>query len=174
MAVPSVDGALVGGASLKAEEFLAIAGAPQRVRNLIVLGMCPGLSVETREVVRRLEASTRAEVRVHKRSRQQPGCHCLFPRGVGIPASLSAAAMPCRLVTPLACSASMVGRKPAARLSARAIMTLRAASPGLGCGMVIQETTGVLRPPAAQDCDARSRNRSASWRCGLTRSAQRR
>jgi hypothetical protein len=43
------------------------------------------------------------------------GCHCLFPRGVGIPASLSAAAMPCRLVTPLACSASMVGRKPAAR-----------------------------------------------------------
>jgi triosephosphate isomerase len=27
MAVPYVDGALVGGASLKAEEFLAIAGA---------------------------------------------------------------------------------------------------------------------------------------------------
>jgi hypothetical protein len=46
---------------------MKLAGARQRVRNLIVLGMRPGLSAEMREVVRRLETSTRAEVRVHIR-----------------------------------------------------------------------------------------------------------
>jgi hypothetical protein len=46
---------------------MKLAGARQRVRNLIVLGMRPGLSAAMREVVRGLESSTRAEVRVHIR-----------------------------------------------------------------------------------------------------------
>jgi hypothetical protein len=46
---------------------MKLAGARQRVRHLIVLGMRPGLSAAMREAVRRLEGSTRAEVRVHIR-----------------------------------------------------------------------------------------------------------
>jgi hypothetical protein len=46
---------------------MKLAGARQRVRNLIVLGMNPGVSGETREAVRKMETWTRAEVRVHIR-----------------------------------------------------------------------------------------------------------
>jgi hypothetical protein len=46
---------------------LKLAGARQRVRNLIVLGMRPGLSAGMREIVRGLERSSRVEVRVHIR-----------------------------------------------------------------------------------------------------------
>jgi hypothetical protein len=46
---------------------MKLAGARQRVRNLIVIGMRPGVSAGMREAVRRLEGSTRAEVRVHIR-----------------------------------------------------------------------------------------------------------
>jgi hypothetical protein len=44
---------------------MKLAGARQRVRNLIVLGMNPGVSGETREAVHKMERWTRAEVRVH-------------------------------------------------------------------------------------------------------------
>jgi hypothetical protein len=46
---------------------MKLAGARQRVRNLIVLGMNPGVSGETREAVHKMERWTRAEVRVHIR-----------------------------------------------------------------------------------------------------------
>jgi hypothetical protein len=46
---------------------MKLAGARQRVRNLIVLGMSPGVSGETREAVHKMERWTRAEVRVHIR-----------------------------------------------------------------------------------------------------------
>jgi hypothetical protein len=46
---------------------MKLAGARQRVRNLIVLGMRPGLSAAMREVVHGLETPTRVEVRVHIR-----------------------------------------------------------------------------------------------------------
>jgi hypothetical protein len=46
---------------------MKLAGARQRVRNLIVLGMNPGVSAETREAVRKTESWTRAEVKVHAR-----------------------------------------------------------------------------------------------------------
>jgi hypothetical protein len=42
-------------------------GARQRVRNLIVLGMNPGVSAEMREAVRKMESWTRAEVKAHRR-----------------------------------------------------------------------------------------------------------
>jgi hypothetical protein len=44
-----------------------LAVARQRVRNLIVLGMNPGVSEETREAVHKMESWTRAEVKVHSR-----------------------------------------------------------------------------------------------------------
>jgi hypothetical protein len=44
---------------------MKLAGARQRVRNLIVLGMNPGVSAETRDAVRKIESWTRAEVKVH-------------------------------------------------------------------------------------------------------------
>jgi hypothetical protein len=46
---------------------MKLAGARQRVRNLIVLGMNPGVSGEMREAVHKMERWTRAEVRVHIR-----------------------------------------------------------------------------------------------------------
>jgi hypothetical protein len=46
---------------------MKLAGARQRVRNLIVLGMNPGVSGEMREAVHKMETWTRAEVRVHIR-----------------------------------------------------------------------------------------------------------
>jgi hypothetical protein len=46
---------------------MKLAGARQRVRNLIVLGMSPGVPAEMRDVVHQTEMSTRAEVRVHIR-----------------------------------------------------------------------------------------------------------
>jgi hypothetical protein len=46
---------------------MKLAGARQRVRNLIVLGMSPGVPAEKRDAVHQLEMSTRAEVRVHIR-----------------------------------------------------------------------------------------------------------
>jgi hypothetical protein len=46
---------------------MKLAGARQRVRNLIVLGMNPAVSGEAREAVRNMERWTRAEVRVHIR-----------------------------------------------------------------------------------------------------------
>ena len=46
---------------------MKLAGARQRVRNLIVLGMSPGVPVEKRDAVHQLEMSTRAEVKVHIR-----------------------------------------------------------------------------------------------------------
>jgi hypothetical protein len=56
---------------------MKLAGARQRVRNLIVLGMNPGVSGETREAVHKMETWTRAEVRVHvrvlERFREQRG-----------------------------------------------------------------------------------------------------
>jgi hypothetical protein len=56
---------------------MKLAGARQRVRNLIVLGMNPGVSGETREAVHKMERWTRAEVRVHirvlERFREQRG-----------------------------------------------------------------------------------------------------
>ena len=46
---------------------MKLAGARQRVRNLIVLGMNPGVPAEKREAVHKMEQSTRAQVRVHIR-----------------------------------------------------------------------------------------------------------
>jgi hypothetical protein len=46
---------------------LKLAGARQRVRNLIVLGMNPGVSEATRQAVHKMESWTRAEVKVHRR-----------------------------------------------------------------------------------------------------------
>jgi hypothetical protein len=46
---------------------MKLAGARQRVRNLIVLGMNPGVSAEMREAVHKAESWTRAEVKVHRR-----------------------------------------------------------------------------------------------------------
>jgi hypothetical protein len=46
---------------------MKLAGARQRVRNLIVLGMNPGVSAEMREAVHKMESWTRAEVKVHSR-----------------------------------------------------------------------------------------------------------
>jgi hypothetical protein len=46
---------------------MKLAGARQRVRNLIVLGMNPGVSAQTREAVHKMERWTRAEVKVHGR-----------------------------------------------------------------------------------------------------------
>jgi hypothetical protein len=46
---------------------MKLAGARQRVRNLIVLGMNPGVWGETREAVHKMETWTRVEVRVHIR-----------------------------------------------------------------------------------------------------------
>ena len=46
---------------------MKLAGARQRVRNLVVLGMNPGVPAEKREAVHKMEQSTRAEVRVHIR-----------------------------------------------------------------------------------------------------------
>jgi hypothetical protein len=46
---------------------MKLAGARQRVRNLIVLGMNPGVSAETRAAVQKMESWTRAEVKVHSR-----------------------------------------------------------------------------------------------------------
>jgi hypothetical protein len=70
--------------------------------------------------------------------------------------------MPRRLVTPLACSASMVGRKLAACLSARAMMTLRAASPGLGCGMAGSVARRARRRLAASASNSAGRTCPAS------------
>jgi hypothetical protein len=46
---------------------MKLAGARQRVRNLIVLGMNPGVSAEMREAVHKMESWTREQVRVHSR-----------------------------------------------------------------------------------------------------------
>jgi hypothetical protein len=46
---------------------LKLAGARQRVRNLIVLGVNPGVPAEHRDAVHQMEMSTRAEVRMHIR-----------------------------------------------------------------------------------------------------------
>jgi hypothetical protein len=46
---------------------MKLAGARQRVRNLIALGLNPGVSGETREAVHKMERWTREEVRVHIR-----------------------------------------------------------------------------------------------------------
>jgi hypothetical protein len=57
------------------------------------------------------------------------GFHGPTPRGVGILASFSAAAMPCNVVTPLACSALMVGARLVARARERAVPALRPNAP---------------------------------------------
>jgi hypothetical protein len=44
-----------------------LAGARQRVRNLIVLGMNPGVPADTREAAHKMESWTREQVRVHSR-----------------------------------------------------------------------------------------------------------
>jgi len=43
--------------------------ARQRLRNLVIMGLRPGLSEETRASVRKVESWTRAEVKVHFRMR---------------------------------------------------------------------------------------------------------
>jgi hypothetical protein len=44
-----------------------LAGARQRVRNLIVIGMNPGVSADMREAAHKMESWTREQVRVHSR-----------------------------------------------------------------------------------------------------------
>jgi hypothetical protein len=46
---------------------MKLAGARERVKNLIVLGMKPGVSAETREALHKVESWTRSEVKVHRR-----------------------------------------------------------------------------------------------------------
>jgi hypothetical protein len=44
-----------------------LAGARQRVRNLIVIGMNPGVPANTREAAHKIESWTREQVRPHSR-----------------------------------------------------------------------------------------------------------
>ena len=46
---------------------MKLAGARQRVRNLIVIGMNPGVPPDLREAAHKMESWTREQVRVHSR-----------------------------------------------------------------------------------------------------------
>jgi hypothetical protein len=49
------------------DEAVKLDGARQRVRNLIVIGMNPGVRPDLREAARKMEIWTREQVRVHSR-----------------------------------------------------------------------------------------------------------
>jgi hypothetical protein len=51
----------------EAQLEMKLAGARQRVRNLIVIGMNPGVPADTREAAHKMESWTRELVRVHSR-----------------------------------------------------------------------------------------------------------